>query len=365
MPEFIPALELAEKYYHQLVRPLLDANFPGLPHAAALIGYGSEVLGFDTPMSMDHCWAPRMQLFLPVEQLELSAQVDDMLRKQLPTHFLGFPLGTRASPEGPAFFFMDDDPKAGEVNHRVQIISLPDFTRQEMGWDMCEQLVPADWLSFSSQILRAMTAGRVFYDNHGQLTQLRRQLAYYPQQVWLYLLSSGWDRIGQEDALMQRAGFVEDELGSALMGSRLVRDIMSLCFLMEKQYAPYPKWFGTAFKKLTCAVQMSPVLWQVQVAATWQERAAALGAACELLVQKHNQLGLTQPMPEKVSSFHGRPFMVIQAENISSAIVSTLTDPEVMRIAKKGLLGGLDQFSDNTILRSDPQWRQALKGLFV
>jgi hypothetical protein len=47
---------------------------------------------------------------------------------------------------------------------------------------------------------------------------------------------------------MPRAGFVGDELGSALIGSRLVRDIMNLCFLLEKQYAPYPKWFGTAFQ---------------------------------------------------------------------------------------------------------------------
>ncbi len=37
---------------------------------------------------------------------------------------------------------------------------------------------------------------------------------------------------------------IGDEVGSALIGSRLVRDIMRLCFLMEQTYAPYAKWFG-------------------------------------------------------------------------------------------------------------------------
>ena len=62
---------------------------------------------------------------------------------------------------------------------------------------------------------------------------------YYPRDVWLYLMASGWNRIGQEEHLMGRAGLAGDEIGSALIGSRLVRDLMRLCFLMEQQYAPY------------------------------------------------------------------------------------------------------------------------------
>ena len=50
--KFIPGLELARRFYWEAVRPILDADFPGLRHSAALIGAGSEVLGFDTPMSV-------------------------------------------------------------------------------------------------------------------------------------------------------------------------------------------------------------------------------------------------------------------------------------------------------------------------
>jgi hypothetical protein len=365
MMNFMPALDLAEQYYNQLVRPLLGEHFPGLRHAAALIGYGSEVLGFDTPMSMDHAWAPRMQLFLAERDLAQAAALDVMFKCKLPTHLLGFPLSVIPSQTEAGVFFMDENARAGEVAHRVSITCLRDFVRRELDWDLLAPLEPADWLTFPAQVLRVLTAGRVFFDDLGELSALRQQLAFYPHELWLYLLGCGWDRIGQEEALMPRAGYVGDELGSAVMGSRLVRDVMSLCFLMERQYAPYPKWFGSAFKQLACAAEMSPRLWQAQSAATWPERAKALGAACELLACKQNALGLTSPLPEKLSRYHGRPFQVIQAEMFAKAIFERITDPQVRRIAEKGPLGGIDQISDNTILRSDPHWRQALKALYV
>jgi len=44
---FTPGLDLARLYYAEVVRPLLDNEYPGLAHSAALIGPGSEVLGFE------------------------------------------------------------------------------------------------------------------------------------------------------------------------------------------------------------------------------------------------------------------------------------------------------------------------------
>ena len=364
MPTFIPALDLAESYYRELIRPLLDEYFPGLPHSAALIGYGSEVLGFDTPMSMDHCWAPRMQLFLPESVDEMADGIDQLLRQKLRSSYRGFSLGTKPSLDEPGTFFMDEKSVEGQVAHAVQISSLKSFILEEMNWDLDTPLDAADWLTFPSQLLRVITSGRVFEDTTGELERLRRKLAWYPQDAWIYLLAAGWDRISQEDALMQRAGYVGDELGSALMGSRLARDIMSLCFLMEKTYAPYPKWFGSGFKQLTCADNFLPVLWRIQTAETWETRAAALGDACVLLAKMHNRLGLTTPVPEETSAFHDRPFQVIHAEEISKALLLSINDLVCKRIAEKGALGGLDQISDNTLLRSNPSYRPQIKKLY-
>ena len=364
MPNFIPGLELCGRFYADLVYPLLELHFPGLKYAAALIGYGSEVLGFDTPMSMDHAWSPRLFLFLDAADMHLAGAIHARLASDLPTHFFDFPLSTRVSEQEAGVFFMDEQIVPAPINHQVRILTLREFVLAELDWDLREPLQPVDWLTFPAQVLRVLTAGRVYFDNSGELTALRQFLAWYPQQVWLYLLASSWDRIGQEQHLMPRAGYVGDELGSALIGSRLVRYIMMLCFLMERQYAPYPKWFGSAFQRLDCAAEFSPLLWRAQTAITWPEREAALGAAYQLIARNHNRLGLTEPLPENLSPFHGRPFQVIQAEGFAAALRAQISEPTLAGIAAKGLIGGIDQFSDNTSLRSHSHWRQGVKALY-
>ncbi len=44
MRRFVPGVELARGFYEEAIAPLLA----GVEHAAALLGWGSDVLGFDT-----------------------------------------------------------------------------------------------------------------------------------------------------------------------------------------------------------------------------------------------------------------------------------------------------------------------------
>jgi hypothetical protein len=89
---FIPGLTLAERFYHEAVRPVLVAHFPDVRHSAALIGTGSEVLGFDTPISCDHHWGPRALLFLgEADHSRYAESVREALRQRLPHTFLGWP----------------------------------------------------------------------------------------------------------------------------------------------------------------------------------------------------------------------------------------------------------------------------------
>jgi hypothetical protein len=90
---FVSGLELARLYYAEAVRPLLDKEFPGLRHTAALIGPGSEVLGFDSARSTDHNWGPRLQLFLSEadDVAGLALRVRDVLTARLAAAFRGHP----------------------------------------------------------------------------------------------------------------------------------------------------------------------------------------------------------------------------------------------------------------------------------
>jgi len=49
-------LDLSRAYYNQIIKPLINDNLPQIAdnHAAALIGWGSDVLGNDDELSRDH-----------------------------------------------------------------------------------------------------------------------------------------------------------------------------------------------------------------------------------------------------------------------------------------------------------------------
>ncbi len=320
MSTFVPGLELSRQLYAEVVRPILDEGFPGLPHGAALLGRGSEVLGFDDEMSTDHDWKARVLLFLRADDQARHGQaVGDRLRRDLPPRFRDRP-----------------------VEHELHTVR--GYFMERLCVDVHGEIEARDWLTFPEQGLRMFTAGAVHHDEVG-LQAVRDRLAFYPRDVWLYLLVAGWWRVHPEVNLVGRTGAVGDELGSALIGSRLVSDLMRLCFLMERQYAPYSKWFGTAFSRLECGPELSPILWDVLSAETWQQRELALMAAYEKVVDLHNTLQLTEPVSAEVEQLWNRPFKVVWAD-VPSLLTAQIHDPAVSSIAETWPVGPVDQFRD-------------------
>lgn len=364
MPDFIKGLELSRLFFREAVRPLLDAEFPRLRYAAALLGSGSEVLGFDDETSTDHGWGPRLDLFFGEEDYEEAAPlVSGALARKLPHSFRGYPTSfTEPDPtdNGTQLLVARD---SGPVRHKVEPMTTRRFFLNYLAFDINDEIGPADWLTFPEQKLLTVARGEVFHDRIG-LEEVRGRFSYYPRDVWLYVLAAGWARVGQEEHLMGRAGQAGDELGSALICARLVRDLMRLCFQMEREYAPYPKWFGTAFKQLEAAPALTPHLRAALASETWQERDSHLAHAYEIVAAKHNALGLTEPLPERVRDFFGRPFHVIELHGFADALLKRITDEAVVRIARRRPVGSLDQFSDSTDLVSHASWRATLRRLY-
>lgn len=364
MPDFIPGIELCRRFYREAVRPVLDAEFSGLKHAAALIGAGSEVLGFDTEQSTDHHWGPRAMLFLREEDYAREKdRLAEVFRWRLPHRFLGYPTNfARPAPDDPGVRLLAAT-ESGPIDHRVEVYTVAGFVRDYLEFDAAGEIAPADWLSFPQQRLLTLTGGAVYHDEVG-LEQVRARFAYYPRDIWLYMLGSQWVRIGQEEHLLGRAGQAGDELGAGLLAARLARDAMNLCFLMEKRYAPYAKWFGTAFNRLEAAEALRPRLMAALTSDTWQEREAELSVVYEWLAARHNALGVTEPLPEEASTFWSRPFRVIHGERFSVALAARIEDPAVRALADRGLIGNIDQISDNTdVLENMP--RELARGLYA
>ena len=341
---FIKGLDLSRVFYEEAVKPILSLEFPELEYSAAHIGRGSDVLGFDTPQSMDHDWGPKLKLFVSESNYNKYAErVFSTLGYHLPFEVLGVPINLGKHDDGTSVMLHT---KTRPLNHGVQVFTVKKFFTNYLGFNPQLDIDVIDWLVIPEQLLRSVVGGKVFYDGLDELEKIRTKLSSYPHDVWLYLLANQWRRIGQEIAFMGRCGQVNDELGSRIITSRHIQDLVSLCFLMEKRYAPYIKWFGSAFSHLSCSSDLSPIFLQALDGKNCEERQTHLVSAYEYIAQMHNKLGITEPMEEKISPFHNRPFIIIQADEYADAIYAQIQDDKVKSLPQ--WLGSVDQYSNST-----------------
>ncbi|GAA1593439.1 hypothetical protein GCM10009804_57480 [Kribbella hippodromi] len=178
----------------------------------------------------------------------------------------------------------------------VEVHTVGAYFRQQLGWDVEREPTAGEWLTFPEPNLLMVTAGAVFHDG----------------------------------------------LGLQGVRDRLVQDLMRLCFLMERTYAPYSKWFGTAFNRLDCGPAIAPLLQTVLHATTWQEREAALSRVYRAVGELHNKRVITAPVELGVERLWDRPFEVVWGD-FPGALAAGIQDPEVRRLADRWPVGGIDQ----------------------
>jgi hypothetical protein len=351
----LKGLELSRRFFFEAVQPVLERRFPDLQYAAALIGYGSEVLGFDDDMSQDHEWGPRVQLF--TDQLDRAPEIERTLAEELPRTFAGFP--TNFGPTGEPGTVWMTATESGPVAHRVQTFKLADYLRERIGLDPRDGFTAADWLVTPSQQLLELTAGDVFADAIGDLTRVRELLAWYPHDVWLLAMAGHWKRIAEFEHLHGATLIRRDELGSRLLAAALVRDLMWLGFLQRRRYAPYPKWFGWAYADLN--LPESEAL-AAALSSDSDAREDALVTAYEIVAGRQNELAVTEGVDANARQFWGRPIRVISADRFVAALRKAISDPDLQAVDHDS--GAVDAVSDNSQLLMHPAlWRQ-LVGLY-
>jgi hypothetical protein len=356
--QFVPGLELSRAFFGEAVQPLLAKHYPNLIHSAGRLDTGSDVLGFDTPRSMDHWWGPRVTVYLREADYSdgLRDEIRHMLGMELPFDVRGFSTHMLEENVATGSVFMraaDQRP----INHMCFVGTVAQLSRWYFGINVLDhKLTPGEWLAVPEQSLRTIRSGGVWHDGTGELTRLRELLHWYPDQLWRYLLRAQWRRIEQEEAFPGRCAEVGDELGSRVVAARMVREVMHLAFLIEREYMPYSKWLGTGFARLSIAKSLQPSLEAALAATTWAERERALSTAYETAAASFNGLQLCDIVPDKVSLFHGRPFQVIHGDRFAAALDATITDPEVTALPK--YWGNTTQWIDST----DGLWPRYVKG---
>jgi len=163
VPGYVPSREMNAAFYREVLQPQLQ----GIQHSAGLLGWGSDVLGYDTPRSTDHGWGPRVLLFTP------DGTAPEL---ELPERFRGWPV--RFGWDGVA------------TQHHVTVHELSEWLVERLGADPTDSLSVVDWLLMPWQRLLEVTSGVVFHDGLGTLSTARAALTWYPEDLHRYVVAS-------------------------------------------------------------------------------------------------------------------------------------------------------------------------------
>lgn len=336
----LTGLDIAERYHQDVVRPLLLRRWPRLSYAAGRLGGGSEVLGLDDAMSRDHDWGLRLQVFVTAD---LVAAVQDTLEQDLPDIFLGLP--TRFALTG-----------STQARPHVSVSTVTSFACDRLGFDPAAGISLHDWLSVTGQAMLEVTAGRVFQDDFGELARTRRELEWYPDGLWRYLLACAWRRIDQELPLMARAGDRGDDAGSRVIGARLVDVAMHLGFLLNRAWMPYPKWRGTQLTLLPGMDAATRSLRRALTGRHWESRLTSYTTALEQLLVLQREAGLPSPT-SATEPFRDRPYVAVY-DQLVPRLLTSIADEQV-RVLPVGI-GSIEQCCDNVDVLTHAARRRAL-----
>ena len=292
-------LELAEKYYEAYGRPMLETKFADIigQTAAGLVGQGSECLGFDDEISMDHDYGPSFCIWLPRDiyvqyGAKMQAEYD-----ALPQEFMGF-AGRVVEEQGQG---------------RVGVLCIEDFYAGILGRDTIPS-TNREWLTLSEENLATATNGKVFEDRLGEFSEIRnRLLQYYPKEVWIRRLVQSMAKAAQAGQYnYARAMKRGERITAELSLTEFIRESMKIVYLLNRKYAPYDKWMRRGMKELSVGSEIGDMLDLLYTipdpAAAWEDvsandyiyslntndgRILIIEAICNIIVQELNEMGLS------------------------------------------------------------------------
>ena len=229
-------LELSEKFYIEYGAPMLQNEFSHLESVVAvgLMGSGSECFGYDDEISRDHDFEPGFCIFVPDGIDERDFFQLDKAYRRLPREFMGFSRTV-------------DAPVGGS---RHGVFRIGDFFSGKVGTpDGNLQL--KEWFLVPEQGLAEATNGKIFRDDSGELSDIRRRLLYYPEDVRLKKLAGNLLVMGQSGQYnYPRCISRGDTAAAQLAVNEFVKSTLNVIFLINKKYCPYYKWVFRALKDL-------------------------------------------------------------------------------------------------------------------
>lgn len=230
-------LELSERYYLEYGKKMIEEQFPEYEGriAAGVAGEGSDCFGFDDEISRDHDFEAGFCLWIP-DRLE---------------HELEFKLSRAYSRLPKEYMGVRRSEQSLWGQNRRGVILTGEFYRRFTGRPGLPESL-TEWLYTPEYSLACAVNGKVFRDDLGEFSRIRKQLqAGYPEDVRL-------KKIAARAALMAQSGQYNyercrkhGEAGAASMAlHEFVQNGLSMIFLLNNRYMPYYKWAFRAARNL-------------------------------------------------------------------------------------------------------------------
>ncbi len=343
MKKFIPCLDVSGDYFQEIVRPIIDREFPGLKYTAALIGSGSEVIGMDTEISSDHDWAPRVFIFISeAEYSRIGTVLEEAITRQRPESFKGYALSDLWNPD--------------DIRSRI-VFTVDEYWRQYLGVSANSEVLLKEWLTLPQHRLLGISSGRVYHDHLEDFGNARKKFAYYPDEVWFYALASQWKKIAEEQPFLGRYRDLGDDLGFRIMLAKLVKDVMRLHYLIKRTYFPYNKWFTSYYSRIGDAKLLLESLMESDIKKAEEKFFENL----KRVADDFNGLRISGKIKPSIGNFHTRPYKVINADDYAGALKRKLKGTDFEGIS---LHGTIDQWADSVVMNESYKSAKKLQASF-
>ncbi len=228
-------IEIAEEYYRQYGRPMLEAQFGEVMDriAVGLVGEGSECLGFDDEVSRDHDFDAGFCLWITEEDERSFGFRLECAYAKLPREFMGLRRGA-LSPVG---------------GNRHGVITIEEFYTRHLGAPTAPDS-PERWLYTPSASLATASNGKVFEDPLGIFSSVRETLlAGYPEDIRRKKLAAHTVMMAQAGQYNYPRCLSRGETGAAQLAVfEFVKHAISAIYLLNDRYEPFYKW---AYRGLT------------------------------------------------------------------------------------------------------------------
>ncbi|MBD5396121.1 MAG: DUF4125 family protein [Lachnospiraceae bacterium] len=243
---FRNGLELCEAFYREFGIPMIRSKFSAYESAIAvgLVGEGSDCFGFDDEVSRDHDFGPGFCMWLTDQTYDEIGEELQKAYDELPHTYMGITRFTTA-----------------KAQKRVGVFRISDFYEGLIGLTDVPT-TQSQWLFLEDYRLAAATNGKVFKDDLGEFTRIRKGiLSYYPEEVRL-------KKIAREAALMAQSGQYNysrmlgrgETVTAQIALGEFLKHTMAMVYLLNRKYAPFYKWMHKGLYSLPILKDIRDVL---------------------------------------------------------------------------------------------------------